>query len=195
MQSVEQINSSELHLAARVLAEAYAEDPIFLWAMSDETRLTGTTVLFNFLLTRKQSNRRVVATSDRAAIGVMVRVDRDFRERHGPSLRPTPWGQTTSPLTDFFRWVQTLRPDVEHYCLEFIACSTIRRSQGLGSIILNNLLETADQDGLPVWSWSSNPRNLNFYRRHDFDIGAEVRRDGDTPAVIPIWRPGVQLPR
>jgi hypothetical protein len=50
-------------------------------------------------------------------------------------------------------------------------------------------LETADREGLPVWSWSSNPRNFTFYRRLGFEIGAELRRDESTPPVTVIWHP------
>jgi GNAT superfamily N-acetyltransferase len=98
-------------------------------------------------------------------------------------------------MANYFRWIEKFAPDVDHYYLEFIGCLSMQRSQGRGSLLLGSVLETAYQEGLPVWLWSSNPRNLSFYRLLGFEIGAELRRDADTPAVTPLWRPPVPLTR
>jgi GNAT superfamily N-acetyltransferase len=190
-QPVERVDAGELDVVARVLAEAYAEDPVLIWALPRAaTRLADATAFFTFFLRRMRDHRReVFATSDRSAVAVMASVDhldRGYRDdtRYLPSLV-----SRKSLAADYFRWIETFRPDVDHRYLEFIGCLPAQRSRGMGSLLLGSLLAMAARDGLPVWCWSSNPRNLTFYRRLGFEIGDELRRDADTPAVTLLWRP------
>lgn len=70
--SVERVDSSEFDSVAKVLAAAYTNDPIHIWAMPKaETRLADATFFFNYYLQRmKLSNRDVFATADRMAVVV-----------------------------------------------------------------------------------------------------------------------------
>ena len=187
-QPVERVDAGELDAVARVLAEAYAEDPVMIWALPRAaTRLADAAAFFTFFLRRKGGHtREVFATSDRSAVVVMATVSSGRRDdaRHPSSLTGK-----RSPSADYFQWIESFRPDVDHRYLEFIGCLPAQRSRGMGSLLLGNLLASAARDGFPVWCWSSNPRNLTFYRRLGFDIGDELRRDADTPPVTLLWRP------
>jgi ribosomal protein S18 acetylase RimI-like enzyme len=190
-QSVERVGTSELGVAARVLAEAYVHDPVLLWAMPKmATRLSDATAFFTFYLHRMLDQRReVFVTSDRSAVAVMTSISVAEREsRRSPhTLR----GLVRKPSTaaDFIRWIETFQPDFNHKYLEFIGILPTHRSKGLGSMLLRRLLELSELEGLPVWSWSSNPRNLPFYRRLGFEIGNKLRRDAGTPAVTLLFHP------
>jgi GNAT superfamily N-acetyltransferase len=190
-QPVERVDAGELDVVARVLAEAYAGDPVMIWALPKaSTRLDDAAAFFTFFLRRKGGHtREVFATSDRSAVAVMATVSSGRRDdaRHPSS----PTGKR-SPSTDYFQWIESFRPHVDHRYLEFIGCLPAQRSRGMGSLLLGSLLAMAARDGLPVWCWSSNPRNLTFYRRLGFEIGLELRRDADTPAVTLLWRPLVR---
>lgn len=184
-----------LGAAARVLAEAFADDPVFIWAMPKaDTRLADAAGFFTFYLRRTQSSKReVFTTSDRSAVAVMTTVnplDHDFRKSTGEL---SSFVRTPSSAADYFRWIETFRPDVPHRYLEFIGSSPECRSKGQGSVLLKSLLSASASEGLPVWCWSSNPRNLPFYHRLDFVAGAGLCRDADTPAVTPLLRPPIPL--
>ncbi len=189
-QPVERVDPKELLTVARVLAASYAEDPVHLWAMPREAaRLADATAFFIFFLRRMRPHRwEVFATHDRSAVAVMAPVGHWEREyRDGTRYLPT-LVRTMSPVADYFRWIETFRPKVDHKYLEFIGCLPLQRSQGRGALLLGSILATADRENISVWSWSSNPRNLTFYRRLGFETGAEIRRDDGTPAVTPLWR-------
>ena len=190
-QSVESIDPNEFGIIARVLAEAYAEDPVLLWAMPRAaTRQADATAFFTFFLRRIRPHRReVFATSDRSAVAVMTRVAQRDRKSHDNSRTLPTLVRMTSPVAEYFRWIETFRPDVEHQYLEFIGRLPMPSSRGQGTFLLESILTTAAREGIPVWSWSSNPRNLNFYRRLGFDTGTELRRDVSTPAVTLLRRP------
>ncbi|MFC1708718.1 GNAT family N-acetyltransferase [Candidatus Omnitrophota bacterium] len=186
---------SELVTVAEVLAAAYAEDPVHIWAMpKSATRLADATEFFVFFLRSMQRYRwEVFATADRGAVAVMASVGQFNREyRDGVRYMPT-LIRAVSPAAEFFQWVETFRPKTDHWYLEFIGCLPTYRSRGLGSLLLREILAKADREGVLTWSWSSNPRNLNFYRRLGFEVGSEIRRDANTPTVIPIWRQPVPL--
>lgn len=192
---VDRVDPSELGAVARILAEAFTEDPVLVWAMPHSaSRLADATAFFTFYLRRLRSRSwEVFATADRSAVAVMTSVghmegDHSEGSRDVPSLN-----RTTSPATDYFRWIETFRPDVPHRYLEFIGSSPGYRSKGQGSVLLKSLLEMSAREGLPVWTWSSNPRNLPFYHRLDFVAGADLCWGADTPSVTPLLRPPVPL--
>jgi GNAT superfamily N-acetyltransferase len=188
--AVECVGLSGIGDAARVLAEAYVKDPVLVWSIPNAlTRIAEAESLFKLILrSLGPDQRKVFATSDWAAVAVMVtpqvRRDGDLAQpRCLPGIRPS-----RSPVADYFGWIETLRPKVAHYYLEFIGCISMERSRGRGSILLGHLLERADREGIATWAWSSNSRNLAFYRRLGFEIGDELRHNVDMPAITPLWR-------
>src|SRR4030043_23640 len=85
--SVERVNPSELNTVAKVLAAAYAEDPIHIWAMPKaDTRLDDARAFFTFFLRRMRPYRWEVFTiTDRSAVVVMAPAGQRDREYHnGP---------------------------------------------------------------------------------------------------------------
>jgi GNAT superfamily N-acetyltransferase len=187
---VERVDPSELGTVARVLAEAYTEDPIHIWAMPKAaTRLEDATLFFTlFLRWMRPYSWDVLATVDRSAVLVSWLV-RQGKSGYPAGVRYLPkLLRAKSPVNDYFQWIDTFRPKVDHRYLEFIGCLPAHHSKGKGSLLLGSLLAEADREGLPVWAYSSNPRNLTFYRRLGFEPGTELRRDADTPPVTPLWR-------
>jgi GNAT superfamily N-acetyltransferase len=180
---------------AYILALAYSEDPIHIWTMPRTEKQLNDAMMFFFFYLRKmpKDNWYVYISSDYSAALVASLVSKggsayldDVRQLHKIL-------QKRSPAADYFQWIETYRPNIDHYYLDLIGCLPSQRSQGQGSFLMRSLLEKADQKGLPIWSWSSNPRNLTFYRRLGFEIGEELRRDAETPPVTILWRPPVRL--
>lgn len=194
-QSIDHLNNTDLGVAARVLAEAYEDDPVFRYAMPETAdRLATGIVFFTFFLRRKGPHQRMVfSTSNRSVVAVISSIGSWNRcsqqnERTLPVLIPT-----ASPMSDYFKWIETFRPNGSHYYLEFIGTLKTNRSQGEGAFLLSTLLTAADREDVPFWTWSSNPRNLTFYHRLGFQIGDRLQRDSTTPVMIPLWRPAASL--
>jgi len=194
---VERVDPGELVTVARVLAQAYTEDPIHLWAMPKTTtrleRQKDALVFFTLYLRWMRSySWNVFATTDRSAVQVTWLV------RQGKSGYPEdvrflpPMVRKNSPVNDYFEWIETFRPKIDHVYSEFLAALP-DAPRGTGFYLLANVLKIYDRQGLPVWAWASNPLNLPFYRRIGFEIGEEVRRDDSMPPVTIIWRPPAQL--
>lgn len=187
------VTAGESAVAARVLAEAFAEDPVFIWAMPrGATRTADAVAFFTFYLRRGQPGKReLFATSDRSAFAVVTTVSASGRTPLAGEFPAAP--RSASPASDYFRWIESHRPEVRHRYLEFIGSSPTCRSKGQGSLLLKSLLAHSAAEGLPFWCWSSNLRNLPFYRRLGFEPGDQLCRDAETPAVTPLLRPPVPL--
>lgn len=192
--SVERVDPSEMDTVAKVLAMAYTEDPIHIWAFPRaSTRLADATLFFTFYLRRMQQySWDVFATSDRLAV-VVASVVLKGKSAYPDGIRHLPiLMRKMSTVTDYFQWIENFRPEVDHRYFEFVG-AVPNAPRGTGSFLVSNVLKIFDGEGFPVWTWSSNPRNLSFYRRLGFEIGPELRRDTSTPPVTSIWRPPMPL--
>jgi hypothetical protein len=189
--SVERLDAGELETVARVLAATYVDYPIHAWAMPKTAGgIVDATMFFTFYLRwMRPYSWDVFGTVDRSAVAV-TRLMRRGNSPYPNSVRCLPaLFRKNSPVNDFFLWIETFRPKVDHRYVEFFGCLP-NAPRGTGFFLLTSVLKMLDQqEHLPVWTWTSNKANLPFFRRLGFEIGTELRRDADTPSVTIIWRP------
>ena len=63
------------------------------------------------------------------------------------------------------------------------------RSRGIGARLLEPFLARADREDVGIYLESSNPRNLSFYQRYDFEnYGEAIVLPGAGPLLQPMWR-------
>ncbi|MGP1353062.1 MAG: GNAT family N-acetyltransferase [Parasphingopyxis sp.] len=72
--------------------------------------------------------------------------------------------------------------------LPLIAADPAWLGRGLGGMLMKHALRRVDEDGLPAYLESSNPRNISLYERHGFEIMGEIQH-GTSPVVTPMLRP------
>jgi len=191
---VERVDPSEFDRVARILAVAYSNDPIHIWAMPNAaTRLRDAAVFFKlYLRWMRSDNRDVFATSDRSSV-VVTSLVRKNESAYSKGIRNLPaMIRNRSPVNDYFEWIETFRPNVDHRYGEFVG-SLPNASRPTGFFLLSKVFKMFDREGLPVWAWSSNPINLPMYRRLGYQIGDQLRRDPFTPPVHLMWRPAMPL--
>lgn len=78
-------------------------------------------------------------------------------------------------------------PEEKHWYLAMLGVDPHVRGRGLGGALLTESLERVDQDHLPAYLESSNPRNISLYLRHGFEIIGEIKV-GKVPVVTPMIR-------
>ena len=59
---------------------------------------------------------------------------------------------------------------------------------GLGTVLMKHALRRCDEEGVPAYLESSNPRNISFYERHGFKIVGRIQ-SGSSPVLTPMLRP------
>ena len=76
-----------------------------------------------------------------------------------------------------------------HWYLNAIAARRGARARGVGARLLEPFLARADAEGVPIYLESSNPRNLSFYRRYEFEDHAPRIDLPEGPPLQPMSRP------
>jgi len=88
----------------------------------------------------------------------------------------------------FFEQMDEHHPKTPHWYLPMIGVDPARQGEGVGSSLLAKALERVDAEGLPAYLESSNPANIPLYRRHGFEVVAEIQA-ADSPVMYPMSRP------
>ncbi len=78
-------------------------------------------------------------------------------------------------------------PTFPHWYLPWLGVDAARQGRGLGGKLMENCLRFVDQDHLPAYLESPNPRNIPFYERHGFEKTG-VSQAGACPPVYSMLR-------
>ncbi len=80
-------------------------------------------------------------------------------------------------------------PEEPHFYLATIGIEPSLRGKGLGTQLMQRVLDICDEENVVAYLESSNPRNVSLYERAGFEVVAEAQLpDG------PIMRPMVRRP-
>jgi GNAT superfamily N-acetyltransferase len=196
-QAVRAARRDEATLLGEVLADAFADDPVFTWLIPPQVR-------------GRDNRLRTFFTS----------MSRGYLRRGKPcylagdasaaALWATP-GAWSMPLSEIIleavpsglafrdRLLRALRTQLQverlhagqsrpHWYLGYLGTRHDRQGQGLGTQMLREVLAPLDTDGVPAYLESSNERNLPLYERNGFRIVGELRALGHGPTIWRMWR-------
>ena len=80
-----------------------------------------------------------------------------------------------------------VHPRFPHWYLPWFGVDGGQQGKGLGGVLMKQCLAIVDQDHLPAYLESPNPRNISFYERHGFEVTA-VSQAGGCPPVYSMLR-------
>jgi ribosomal protein S18 acetylase RimI-like enzyme len=83
-----------------------------------------------------------------------------------------------------FHKFDKLHPSQPHWYILILGVHPEHQGKGLGGQLLKQVLQRADDEKAPVYLESSNPKNLDFYRRYGFEVTDEIVPISGCP---PIW--------
>ena len=181
---------TETESAVSALTMSFVADPLFRWMWPG-----GESYLRNF-------PRLVRAFGGRAFDHGAAHVDDDFggtalwlppgAEPDGEAVlalfEETLKGARRTEAVAVLEQMEQHHTKERHWYLAFIGVDTARQGEGLGSLLIRRGLEACDAGGFHAYLESSNPANIPFYRRHGFEVVAEVQV-GSAPVVTPMIRP------
>jgi GNAT superfamily N-acetyltransferase len=180
---------------ARILAAAFADDPVF-------------TFLFPPAMSRRQARLQRMFELEAARSehrgGTWVAAEGAGATVWFP---PGRWRSTTwEELRDAPRWVrlfgrqmrlgQQARSDMDahhrllpdHWYLLYIGVEPGRQGQGIGTALLRPVLEDCDRTGTPAYLEASCEGNRALYARHGFIERDPLPLPGGGPTMFPMWR-------
>ena len=94
---------------------------------------------------------------------------------------------TREDLHALFEQGAKYHPDGEYWFLPLIGVDPACQGRGYGSALLAHALQQCDEQQLPAYLDSSNPRNISLYQRHGFEILATLQV-GTSPQLVSMLR-------
>jgi ribosomal protein S18 acetylase RimI-like enzyme len=75
-----------------------------------------------------------------------------------------------------------------HWYLGYLGVRCDSQGQGIGSLMLREVLDHADAAAVPAYLESSNEKNLSLYERHGFAVTKAYPALGRGPTIWRMWR-------
>ena len=184
---------------SRALAEAFADDPMIAWVMGIEdtdARVAASDAGF-FAPSTVGGLRRGHCYTEGPVGGpvtggalwvppdVELFEDREVGEL-GEALIGAAGEEAIGRLMMLGELVGSRHPEQPHFYLFLLGAVT--KGSGVGSRVLQPVLERCDTDGLPAYLESSSARNVSFYERHGFRVTWEAAVEGGGPVMRGMWR-------
>jgi GNAT superfamily N-acetyltransferase len=196
-QAVRAALRDEAAVLGEVLADAFAEDPVFAWLIppqlpgrDDRLRTFFTSMSRGYL----RQGKPCYLTGDASAAALWA----------APGAWTMPLSQVIleaapNALALRRRLVRALRTQLQierlhakqsppHWYLGYLGTRRDRQGQGLGTQMLREVLVNLDTDGVPAYLESSSERNLPLYERNGFRVVGDLQALGHGPTIWRMWR-------
>jgi GNAT superfamily N-acetyltransferase len=180
---------------AEALARSFFDDPVITWMIPDEERRRRTGARgFATWLERIYLPKGEVYTDAARTGGALWAPPGKWRIPVGLQLRLAPRflrlfgvGRTPLILRGLAELDKSHPDDRPHWYLAILGTDPDHQGKGVGSALMQPVLERCDADGFGAYLESSKESNVPFYRRHGFEVTGEVRLP-DGPPLWPMWR-------
>lgn len=166
----------------------FATDPLARWFWPDaSTHLNAGPAFDAFGGPSLDSGSTFITESyEGVALWMPPGVEPD-EEKMIPILEATVPEERLEDVFGVFEAMESFHPEEDCWYLPLIAVDPYYQGQGFGSQLMKHALARVDEDGLPAYLESSNPRNISLYERHGFEVMGEIQV-GKSPVVTPMIR-------
>jgi GNAT superfamily N-acetyltransferase len=187
----------EAALLGEVLADAFADDPVFAWLIPpDQPGRDNRMRMFFTSMSRAYLRRGkpCYLSGDASAAALWATPGAWAMPLSQVILEAVPSG-----LAFRRRLLRALRTQQQierlhagharpHWYLGYLGTRRDRQGQGLGTQMLRQVLAGRDADGVPAYLESSNEHNLPLYERNGFRVVGELPALGHGPTIWRMWR-------
>ncbi|MFC7304898.1 GNAT family N-acetyltransferase [Streptomyces monticola] len=183
--------SDRAHLE-RLFDDAFQHDPVSSWVFPDEAHRRKVHGLFmGVFLDVALSEGRVDIADDGTAAALWLHVPAGEPEEEDDT--PTRMRETADPDNERAELVGRLTGAVHphdraHEYLLLVAVVPGRQGEGLGTALIDSVLERCDRDGVPAYLEASSTRSRGLYERLGFAFTGTAVQLPDGPQMFPMWR-------
>lgn len=176
------------------LVSAFSEDPLMGWIFDDPTqRPAQLDAWMRFSLEMGITRGHLYGVSENRGAAIWSPPDTTFFDEYWipklVGLLNDLVGERAPTIMGGLAKATDAHPkDESHFYLFTLGTHADAQGEGLGSRVLQPVLDICDVQGLPATLESSNAKNLPFYRRHGFEVTAEVEVEPGGPIVRPMRR-------
>jgi ribosomal protein S18 acetylase RimI-like enzyme len=193
---VRRVATPDVGTLVEVLARAFDDDPVPRWLFrGDRRRRRGLRTFFAIQLRHTYlEHGEVWTTPDLAGAALWSPPDR-ARPGWRDLMRLVPivpyltgLGRDTAEAARLLTAVDAARPRQRHWYLATLGTDPDRQRTGVGSALMQAVLDRIDDEGVPAYLESSKESNLAFYGSHGFAVTGEIHTPRGGPTLWLMWR-------
>lgn len=175
----------------RLLDEAFQDDPVSSWVFPDKAHRVATHhKLMGAFADVVLAEGRVDVTEDGAACALWLSVPAD---EHGDEDGPGQLREAVDPENERVELIGRLTAGIHpagraHEYLWMIAVAPGRQGEGLGTALIETVLDRCDREGIPAYLEASSARSRKLYERLGFELTGRPLDLPDGPQMWPMWR-------
>ncbi len=195
MPEVRRAHEGDRPAAARTLAAAFFEDPVWEFFFPDPgDRRPRINRFFEVETTHLPAERELWVAADAAGVAIWAqpghwRAPLQHTAAAAPALARV-FGRRLVAAARAQSLIERRHPDQEpHWYLHYLGAAPGEQGRGLGSALLNPVLRRCDDDEVPAFLETSTPRARALYLRHGFEVVGEFDLPGGGPRIWQMWRP------
>ncbi|MGH8861398.1 MAG: GNAT family N-acetyltransferase [Jatrophihabitantaceae bacterium] len=185
---------ADLPEMARVLAAAFADDPVLGFLIPPGVRRRRERLRSFFALELPRSAGLGGAWTAMAGGAAAIwyppggwRASNWTTFRQGPATMRI-FGRRLGLAARVLLMLQNHHPTAPHWYLFYLGAAPAQQSLGRGSALLRAVLDRCDEQGLPAYLEATNERNRALYLRHGFVERDELPLPDGGPPLYPMWR-------
>jgi ribosomal protein S18 acetylase RimI-like enzyme len=176
-----------------VINDAFADDPVWCWLIPD---LASRAKLWRIYVEAALRYPWVFMTGGYETVAVWIPPGgsdiTSEDEARLPGVVQELAGERAAEILNFLQRIEAAHPhDEPHYYLDFIGTQRKFMHQGIGRALLTENLARIDQEHMPAYLESSNPRNNRLYASLGFSPMGIIQAPNEAPPITCMWR----LPR
>ena len=186
---VKRAGADEAALVGEILGGAFGADPVIRWISRDPSYPKWCWPLaVPFFL----PHHEVYVSED--GLGAAMWLPPGVKLSIRPSLAMlwSAWLRFgVGSILRFFQYmsmVERHHPKDNHYYLFAIGVRPASRGQGIGSALLEHVLQECDRRKVGAYLETSGSRNLAFYQRHGFGVRSEITLPRNGPSLLLMYR-------
>jgi GNAT superfamily N-acetyltransferase len=191
---VRALEPADVDAVAAVLARAFYDDPLQVWALPDDETRQGRLEAMFALQIRYASLPFGESYLDSSGSCVALwapppgLIEPDAESIAGLAPLADILGEGLGRLRLAFETMQTVHPRVPHFYLQGVGTDPPAQGHGLASAVLRPVLARCDAQRVPAYLESTKERNVGFYERHGWEVTDVVHVPSGGPPLWLMWR-------
>ncbi|WP_033320062.1 GNAT family N-acetyltransferase [Streptomyces yerevanensis] len=190
--AIRRAGEGDREAVTRLLDDAFQNDPVSSWVFPDagDRRRTHPLLMGAFLGIVLEAGY-VDVTEDGSACALWLSVPAEAHEEDEDG--PAQIREVVDPDNERIEQIAQLTAQVHpagtaHEYLWMIAVSPERQGEGLGTALIQHVLDRCDREHLPAYLEASSARSRTLYERLGFTFMDRTLDLPDGPPMWPMWR-------
>jgi len=193
MVEVRRADIADIPAVAEALTRSFFDDPVMTYIVPERNRHVR---LRNFFASEIRyltlPSGEAYTTDDPVMGGALWAPPNKWKPAWPALVRSAPSflraiGGRLRAATNLMSVVDKKHPRTPHWYLSTLGSAPEFQRKGVGSALLQPVLDRCDTEGVPAYLESSKEVNVPFYRRHGFEVTEEVSVPGG-PTLWLMWR-------